>query len=93
MCVIQSLSDFRTETSSGIGKEGTRRVSIVARGGRVRSFSVEFYELAQWVAVPEWKEGGVVLVKQTFVGPLDVLAESARLRAVSDLTCVSRREH
>jgi len=70
---MQSLSNFMTETSSGIGKEGTRRVSIVARGGRVRSFSVEFYELAQWVAVPEWKEGGLVLVKQTFVGPLDFL--------------------
>jgi hypothetical protein len=39
----------------------------------VRSSSVEFCELAQWVAVPEWEEGGLVLVKQTFVGPLDVL--------------------
>ena len=57
------------------------------------SSSVEFNELAQWVAVPEWKEGGLVLVKQTFVGPLDVLDGSARLRAVSDLTCVSRWEH
>jgi len=61
--VIQSLSDFRTETKLRIGKEGTRRVSIVARGGRVRSSSDEFYESARWVAVPEWKEGGLVLVK------------------------------
>ena len=59
----------------------------------MRSSSVEFYELTQWVAVPEWKEGGLLLVKQSFVGPLDVLDGSARLGAVSDLTCVSRREH
>jgi len=39
----------------------------------VRSSSVEFCKLAQWVVVPEWEEGGLVLVKQTFVGPLDVL--------------------
>jgi len=51
--------------------------------------SVEFCELAQWVAVPEWEE----LVKQTFVGPLDVLDGSARLRAVSDVSWVLRRKH
>ena len=59
----------------------------------MRSSSVEFCELAQWIAVPEWEEGGPVLVKQTFVGPLDVLDGSARLRAVSDVSCVLRREH
>jgi len=59
----------------------------------VRSSSVEFCELAQWFAVPEWEERGLVLVKQTFVGPIDVLDESARLRAVSDVSCVLRREH
>jgi len=48
-------------------------VSIVGRGGRVCSSSVEFCELVQWIAVPEREEGGLVLVKQTFVGPLDVL--------------------
>ena len=63
VCVIQTLCDFRTETKIQIGKEGTQRVSIVPRGGRVRSSSVKFYELAQWVAVPEWKAGGLVLVK------------------------------
>jgi len=31
----------------------------------VRSSSVEFCELAQWVTVPEREEGGLVLVKQT----------------------------
>jgi len=50
----------------------------------VRSSSVEFCKLAQWVAVPEREEGGLVLVKQTFVGPLDVLDEANRLRAVSE---------
>ena len=39
----------------------------------MRSSSVEFCELAHWVAVPEWEDGGLVLVKQTLVGPLDVL--------------------
>ena len=39
----------------------------------MRSSSVEFCELAQWVVVPEWEEGGLVLVKHTFVGPLDFL--------------------
>jgi len=53
--------------------------------------SVEFCELVQWVAVPEWEEGGLVLVKQTFVGPHDVLM--GRLRAVSDVSGVSRREN
>jgi len=75
----------------GLGKEGTRGVSIVARGGRVRSSSVEFCELAQWVAVPEWEERGLVLVKQTFVGPLNVLDGLAHLRAVSDVSCVLRQ--
>ena len=59
---------------------------------RSSSVTVEFCELAQWVAVPEWEEGGPVLVKQTFVCPLDVLDGSARLRAVSDVSCVIRRE-
>ena len=39
----------------------------------MRFSSVEFCELGQWVTVPEWEEGGLVLVKKTFVGPLDVL--------------------
>ena len=34
----------------------------------MRSSSVEFCEPAQLVAAPEWEEGGLVLVKQTFVG-------------------------
>ena len=59
----------------------------------MRSSSVEFCELAQWVAVPEWEEGGLVLVKQTSVGPLDSPDESVRLRAVPDLSGWSRREH
>ena len=59
----------------------------------MRSSSVEFCELAQWVAVPEWEEGGLVLVKQTFVGPLDFLTSRPRLRAVPDLSGLSRREH
>ena len=45
--------------------------------------------------MPEREEGGLVLVKQTFVGPLDVLDEAARLRAVSGVktgTLGSRRE-
>ena len=39
----------------------------------MRSSSVEFCELALWVTVPEREEGGLVLVKETFVYPLDVL--------------------
>ena len=39
----------------------------------MRSSSVEFCELTLWVTVPEREEGGLVLVKQTFVGSLDVL--------------------
>ena len=59
----------------------------------MRSSSVEFCELAQWVAVPEREEAGLVLVKKTFVCPLDVLDETVRLRTVSESTCVSRRKH
>ena len=59
----------------------------------MRSSPVEFCELAQWVAVSEWEEGGLLLVKQTFVDPLDFPDESARLRAVPDLSGLSRREH
>ena len=51
--------------------------------------SVEFCELAQWVAVPEWEQGGLVIVKQTFVGPLD---GSARPCAVTDVSSVLRWE-
>jgi len=58
----------------------------------VCSSSVEFCELAQWVAVPEWEEGSLVLIKQTFVGPLDVLDGSARLRAVTDVSSVCKME-
>ena len=43
--------------------------------------------------MPEWEEKNLVLVKQTFVGPLDVLDGSARLRAVSDVSWVLRRKH
>jgi len=43
--------------------------------------------------MPEWEEKNLVLVKQTFVGPLDVLDVLVRLCAVSDVSCVLRREH
>jgi len=59
----------------------------------VRSSSLEFYELAQWVAVPEWSDGGLVPIKQTFVGLLDVLVGSPRLRAVTNVSSVLRWEH
>ena len=54
------------------------------------SSSVEFYELAQWVAVSEWEEGGLAPVTQTIVGPLDVFDQSSRLRAITDLSNVLR---
>jgi len=59
----------------------------------VRSSSVEFCELTQWVAVSEWEERAPVLVKQTFVCPLGVLDGLARLLTVSDVSSVSRQEH
>jgi len=56
----------------------------------VRSSSVEFCELAQWVVVPEWEEEGLVPVKQTFVGLLNVFDRSPHLRTGSGLSNVSK---
>jgi len=63
---------------------------MVARGGRLRSPSVEFYKLAQSVAVSEWGKGSLAPVTQTFVGSLDVFDRSSRLCAVTDLSIFVR---